>query len=142
MKDGFYEKIITEALAKVLEDESDKTMLVESFNKSDGAVFIQRYFQDILKRALSQITEERDELAKKKLIEFTNELVKLTARFLNDAEFEDEIIASNGEILKAFFHASTFAQVNLKDHIKDTLQDFRNRRCSMGASILRVWKVS
>jgi len=120
MKEGFYEKIITEALAKALEEESDKTMLVESFNKLDGAVFIHRYFQDILQRALGQITEERDELAKKKLIEFTNELVKLTAKFLNDAEFEDELIASNGEILKAFFHASTFTQVNLKDHIKDT----------------------
>jgi hypothetical protein len=64
--------------------------------------------------------EERDELAKKKHIEFTNKLVKITASYLNDAEFEDELIASNGEILKAFFHTSTFAQVNLKDHIKDT----------------------
>jgi hypothetical protein len=34
MKEGFYEKIITETLTKALEKESDKTMLVESFNKS------------------------------------------------------------------------------------------------------------
>lgn len=112
MKEGFYEKIITEALAKALEQETDKTFLVESFTKSNGPGFISRYFQDILSRALNQIAEESDEKAKKKLIDFSNELVQLTSRFLDDSEFIDDKIALNGEILKAFFHRSTFAQTN------------------------------
>ena len=69
MKEGFYEKIITEAVATAIENEADKTFLIESFNKTDGPGFISRYFQDILNRALNQIAEESDEKAKKKLIE-------------------------------------------------------------------------
>lgn len=120
MKEGFYEKIITEAVATALESEADKTFLIESFNKTDGPGFISRYFQDILNRALNQIAEESDEKAKKKLIDFSNELVQLTSKFLDDPEFIDDQISNKGEILKAFFHKSTFAQANLKEHIKET----------------------
>ena len=114
MKEGFYEKIITEAVATALENEADKTFLIESFNKTDGPGFISRYFQDILNRALNQIAEESDEKAKKKLIDFSNELVQLTSKFLDDPEFIDDQISNKGEILKAFFHKSTFAQANDK----------------------------
>jgi superfamily II DNA or RNA helicase len=120
MKEGFYEKILTEALAKALEEESDKTILLESFNKTDGSVFIQRYLQDVLRRAFNQLAEARDDLAKKQLIDFSNELIKLIATYLNDSELKDDSITSNGEILKAFFHKSTYSQVSLKEHIKDT----------------------
>jgi len=120
MKEGFYEKIVTESLADLIENEIDKTYLVESFNKLDGPSYIARYFQDILNRALNQIAEESDEKAKKKLIDFSNELVQLTSRYLDEPEFLDDKIAHNGEILKAFFHRSTFAQANLKEHIKET----------------------
>jgi superfamily II DNA or RNA helicase len=120
MKEGFYEKIMTEAIAASLENETDKTFLIESFNKADGPGFISRYFQDILNRALNQIAEESDEKAKKKLIDFSNELVQLTSKFLEDPEFIDDQITTKGEILKAFFHKSTFAQTNLKEHIKET----------------------
>jgi superfamily II DNA or RNA helicase/HKD family nuclease len=120
MKEGFYEKIMTETIAASLEKETDKTFLIESFNKADGPGFISRYFQDILNRALNQIAEESDEKAKKKLIDFSNELVQLTSKFLEDPEFIDDQITTKGEILIAFFHKSTFAQTNLKEHIKET----------------------
>lgn len=119
MKEGFYEKILTEALARALEEESDKTILLESFNKTDGSVFIQRYLQDVLRRAFNQLAEARDDLAKKQLIDFSNELIKLIATFLKDSELRDDAITSNGEILKAFFCKSTYTQVSLEDHIKD-----------------------
>jgi hypothetical protein len=114
MKEGFYEKIMTEAIAASLENETDKTFLIESFNKADGPGFISRYFQDILNRALNQIAEESDEKAKKKLIDFSNELVQLTSKFLEDPEFIDDQITTKGEILKAFFHKSKLAQASNK----------------------------
>jgi len=119
MNEGFYEKIITESLANLMEQESDKIYYLEPFNKMDGPILIQRYFQDILLRAFNQISEGREELAKKKLIDFTNELVKLTANFLNDPDFEQDKITQKGEVLKAFFRASTFTLANIKDHIQD-----------------------
>jgi superfamily II DNA or RNA helicase len=121
MKEGFYEKIITNAVATALENETDKTFVVESLKKSDMPKFVSRYLMDILKRALNQISEESDEKAKKKLIDFSNEIVQLTSRFLDDPEFNEEQISNTGDILKAFFHKSTFTQVNLKEHIKETI---------------------
>ncbi len=100
MKEGFYEKIITESIAQALIKESDKTVLLESFSKSDGSVLIHRYFQQFLQRAFNQLIEERDEIAKKKLIDFTNDLIRLTAEYLNDEEFNHEQISKQGQILK------------------------------------------
>ncbi|MFM8347292.1 MAG: hypothetical protein ACKOAR_04530, partial [Bacteroidota bacterium] len=119
MKEGFYEKIVTEALAKALSEEPDNIHLLEAFSKNDGAVLIQRFVQDILLRAFSQINEERDELARQNLITFTNELVSLTARWLNDHDVEQERITDKGEVLKAFFRASTYTQADLRDHIRE-----------------------
>lgn len=120
MKEGFYEKIITESIAQALIKESDKTVLLESFSKSDGSIFIHRYFQQFLQRAFNQLVEERDEIAKKKLIDFTNDLIRLTAEYLNDEEFNHEQISKQGQILKAFFHASSFTEANLKKHIQES----------------------
>jgi superfamily II DNA or RNA helicase len=120
MKEGFYEKIVSESIAKALENENDKMILLESFAKNDGSVLIHRYFQQILQRAFNQITEERDELAKQKLIDFTNDLIKLTAAYLNDDEFEEDQISNQGLVLKAFFHASSFTQANLKKYIQES----------------------
>jgi superfamily II DNA or RNA helicase len=120
MKEGFYEKIVNESIAKVLDNESDKIILLESFSKNDGVVLIHRYFQQILQRAFNQITEERDEVAKQKLIDFTNDLIKLTARYLDDQEFEEDQISNQGAVLKAFFHVSSFTQTNLKKYIQES----------------------
>jgi superfamily II DNA or RNA helicase/HKD family nuclease len=120
MKEGFYEKIVSDYIAKALENEKDKITLLESFSKNDGAVLIQRYFQQILQRAFNQINEERDEVAKQKLIDFTNELIKLTASYLNDEEFKEDQISNQGSVLKAFFHVSSFTQADLKKYIQES----------------------
>jgi superfamily II DNA or RNA helicase len=119
MKEGFYEKIITQSIDQLLSKESDKIVFLQSFSKSDGAIFIHRYFQQFLQRAFNQLIEERDEVAKEKLIQFTNDLIRLTAKYLNDREFEHDLISKQGEILKAYFNASTFTEVNLKKHIQE-----------------------
>ena len=36
MKEGYYEKIVTDSIAKALENEKDKITLLESFSKNDG----------------------------------------------------------------------------------------------------------
>jgi superfamily II DNA or RNA helicase/HKD family nuclease len=120
MEQGFYEKIISESIALGLDQENDKTIILESFNKTNGSVYIQRYFQKILLQAFNQITENRDEIAKDKLIEFTNELIKLTANYLKDEEINQERISPNGEILKAFFKRSTFNHSDLKKHVQES----------------------
>ena len=117
MKEGFYEKIVTESIAKAIDNENDKIVFLESFSKAEGAILIQRYFQQILGRAFDQINEKRDEVAKQKLIEFTNELIQLTASYLNDIEFKDDLISPHGDVLKAFFHESSYTQTNLNNHI-------------------------
>jgi superfamily II DNA or RNA helicase len=117
LKEGFYEKIITEELSKSLENEVDKLIQLEAFNKTTGAVLIQRYFQEILNRAFNQISSESEEKATKNLIDLTNNLVKLIASQLNDKDFEDELITHKGELLKAFFKTATFPNTNLKEYI-------------------------
>lgn len=119
MKQGFYESIITRALDEVLSESKDTFLIREAFSKSEGAVLIQRYFQAILGRAFQQISEERDELAKAKLIELSNALLKVIAKFIKDDDFKNELISTNGEVLRAYFQASTFAHANLKDHFQE-----------------------
>ena len=120
MKEGFYEKIVTEFIAQSLENEADKVVYLESFTKSNRVTFIQRYFQQILYRAFNQIAEDSDETAEEKLIDFTNNLVRLTANYLNDKEFEQDQISRQGEILKAFFRNSNFKEANLKKYVQES----------------------
>ena len=108
MKEGFYEQIITQSLQRQLSSLQDEVQQRTSFGKADGPMVIGRFFQGIIQQAFQQIAEERDELAKAKMIDLANALIKLISDKLNDADFLTDLIDPKGELLKGFFKKAYF----------------------------------
>ena len=119
MKEGFYEKIITQGLQREIEALNGYLMQRTPFGKADGPVFIGRFFQAIIQRAFHQLAGERDELAKAKIIELTNSLIGVIATHLRDDEYLFESIDPKGEILQAAFDKAYFGQSDLAQHFKE-----------------------
>jgi len=119
MKEGYYEKIITQTLQRELEALDGCIVQRTPFGKSDGPVFIGRFFQSIIQRAFHQLAGERDELAKVKIIELANALIEVVSNHLNDSEFLNESIDLRGEILKACFQQAYFPHSNIDAHFKE-----------------------
>ena len=119
MKEGFYEKIITQGLQREIEALNGYIVQRTAFGKADGPVFVGRFFQSIIQRAFHQLSSERDEVAKAKIIDLANALVSLISTHLGDDEYLQESIDLKGEILQAAFQQSYFPQVNLAEHFKE-----------------------
>ena len=120
MKEGFYEKIITRALQSEINALENKLVSREAFNKRDGAIYLNRFFQSLIQRAFEQVMSERDEQAKEKIISLSNELIRLISTHLDQAEILEEQIEASGEVLKAFFHKPFFSGASLEDQLKET----------------------
>ncbi len=116
--EGFYEQVLNNELKALLQGDSIN-YVAPAFNKSDGSVLLVRYFQGILNRAFSQINEAKEEIARKRTIDFTNELINLTAKFLNDTEFDNEKIDESGLVLRALFKSSQYEFSNLERHFSE-----------------------
>ena len=119
MKQGFYEKIITNSVQKELDEKKNYLKVVESFNKDDGSIFINRFFQALIQKAFAKINSEKEESAKPKLIELTNQLISLLSNYTGQDYFLEELIEPNGNILKALFDQGAFSRTDIKEHIKE-----------------------
>jgi superfamily II DNA or RNA helicase/PIN domain nuclease of toxin-antitoxin system len=119
MREGYYEKIITQTLQRELEALDGYLVQRTPFGKSDGPVFIGRFFQSMIQRAFHQLAGERDELAKVKIIELANALIEVVSNHLDDSEFLNESIDLRGEILQACFKQAYFPHSNIDAHFKE-----------------------
>jgi len=119
MEEGFYERIITKQIAKSLENRDELILSIEAFNKEDGAIYLNRFFQGLLQQAFGQLSMASDEIAKAKLIDLSNRLIQLLSEYCDDREFMKDQIEKEGQILKALFHRNSYVHSNLNDHIKE-----------------------
>ena len=60
MKQGFYEKIITDSVQKELDKNQHFLKVIEPFEKEDGSVFINRFFQSLIQKAFGKINSEKE----------------------------------------------------------------------------------
>lgn len=119
MKQGFYEKIITDSVQKELDKNQHFLKVIEPFEKEDGSVFINRFFQSLIQKAFAKINSEKEESAKPKLIELTNQLISLLSNYTGQDYLLEELIEPNGNILKALFDQGNFSRADIKEHIKE-----------------------
>ncbi len=119
MEEGFYEQIITTAVAKRIAGLNNPKLVIEKFKKEDGAVYLNRFFQSIIQQAFAQIISSRDDIAKPKLIDLSNQLIQLISEFTSDGDFLEDKVNENGEILKALFLSENYDRANIDDHIKE-----------------------
>lgn len=144
MKEGFYEQIITQSLQRQLSSLQDEVQQRTSFGKADGPMVIGRFFQGIIQQAFQQIAEERDELAKAKMIDLANALIKLISDKLNDADFLTDLIDPKGELLKGFFKKAYFNHADVDGFLPRSfpLPVYRNRNCLPAVSSVLVSKAN
>ena len=119
MKQGFYEKIITDSVQKELDKNQHYLKVIEPFKKEDGSIFINRFFQSLIQKAFAKINSEKEESAKPKLIELTNQLISLLSNYTGQEHLLEELIEPNGNILKALFDEGDFSRTNIKEHVKE-----------------------
>ena len=119
MKQGFYEKIITDSVQKELDKNQQFLKVIEPFEKEDGSVFINRFFQSLIQKAFAKINSEKEESAKPKLIELTNQLISLLSNYTGQEHLLQELIEPQGNILKALFDEGNFSRTDIKEHIKE-----------------------
>lgn len=113
---GFYEKIITLALQNQLKELQHDVQKRHVLGKNDGAIFLGRFFQQVFQKALLQLSERSDELAKPSMIALANDLVKLVAEKLDDPDFLEELIAPEGELLRGYFQQAYFGHSKIDDY--------------------------
>ncbi len=119
MEEGFYEQIITDAVAKKIAGLNNPQLVIEKFKKEDGAIYLNRFFQSIIQQAFAQIISSRDDIAKPKLIALSNQLIQLISEFTSDGDFLEDKVVENGEILKALFLSEKYDRANIDNHIKE-----------------------
>ena len=120
MKPGFYEKVLTKSAKKEIEDLGELAMYMpQTFGKEDGAIYLHRFFSQILMQAFQRINEAKEENAKPKLIELANKLVEQLSTFLEDQSIKDEKIQEEGQIVKALFNRQEVNFADLQSYIKE-----------------------
>lgn len=115
MQQGFYEQIITLAIRNQLELLQSDVQKRVPFSRLDGSVFLSRFFQQIIQRALAQLSEKRDEIAKPEMINLINDLVRVVADRLNDKEFLENLVEADGQLLKAYFESAYFGYTGVDE---------------------------
>jgi superfamily II DNA or RNA helicase len=120
MKSGFYEKVLTKSTKKEIEDLGELALYMpQTFGKEDGAIYLHRFFSQILMQAFQRINEAKEESAKPKLIELANKLVEQLSAFLEDQSIKDEKIQEEGQIVKALFNRQEVNFADLQTYIKE-----------------------
>lgn len=117
MEEGYYEQIITQSLNEKLELLQSEVLYRASFGKLDGAVFLSRFFQQIMQRALAQLSEKREENAKPEMIQLINDLVRLVAERTGDRDILNDLVNSEGKLLKAYFRRAYFGYAGIDELI-------------------------
>lgn len=120
MKSGFYEKVLTKSTKKEIEDLGELALYMpQTFGKEDGAIYLHRFFSQILMQAFQRINGAKEENAKPKLIELANKLVEQLSTFLEDQSIKDEKIQEEGQIIKALFNRQEVNFADLQTYIKE-----------------------
>ena len=90
MKQGFYEQLVTQALGEAIDQNRQHHLAIESFTGADGAVLLNRFFQQIFQRVFSRLATGNEEEAKERIIGLANDLIRLMSDRINDASLLDE----------------------------------------------------
>jgi superfamily II DNA or RNA helicase/HKD family nuclease len=95
MKEGFYERIVTDLLANELNNSYITN--IEEFKKDLGIVYLNRFFQQLLFKSFNQIKSIEE------IVELSNKIIDLIGKVTGDKEILKDKISTTNQILKAIF---------------------------------------
>lgn len=115
---GLYEQLINKLVTAKLQ-EIDKTHFYiqeSSIDKNEAARVLSQYLIEVIKLALSLITG--DDCIEKQ-INLSNQVIRLLRDYLNDNDFNENIIETEAKILTAIFSKIDTPFANFEKHLKE-----------------------
>ncbi|GIT98158.1 DEAD/DEAH box helicase [Sulfurovum sp. TSL1] len=99
---GIYEQLINQLISsKLSKFDNEKFYIQQSIiEKHEAAQFLSHYLLKVIKFALNMVTDEE---SIEKQISISNKIILLLKNELNNSEFDNDLIATNGRILNAIF---------------------------------------
>lgn len=101
---GIYESLITESLATKLKQLPDQEFYINktAIDKEEAVRVLAMHLQEVIARAFQNIKSNKDLLLERQ-IEISNRLIEYLHSEINQYDFKDDLIDSEGLILKAVF---------------------------------------
>lgn len=115
---GLYEQLITKLVSNKLENvDFNKFHVSEtSLDKEEASQYLSLYLVQTIKFALNEIKDKDRPL---KQIELSNKIIKLLVKELQNVDFSENLIESEGRILQAIFSKENFPFSNLEARLKE-----------------------
>lgn len=118
MNEGIYEELVTQLVQQKLDEINKETFYINKsiIDKSEASGILSKHLSQTIKRALNIIKGENQiELQ----IKIANKIILLLKEELSKEDFNDDLISTEGEILKAVFSKVDNHFSNIDLHLKE-----------------------
>jgi superfamily II DNA or RNA helicase/HKD family nuclease len=116
IQSGIYESLITRLLHDRLSAlEASYYIERQPLDSAEAAEYLSRFLTQVLYSAFESLPNSEDRVFKQ--IELSNALVKWLAEYLHNAEFSENLLHSQGQILSALFKTQNPIAADLKVHV-------------------------
>lgn len=120
MQEGIYEQLINQMI-----HEEIKRLPIENYHlasevlpRKQAAFLLSQYFSRILKKALGYLKDQDKDKTAFQQIELANKLIKVLANELENQGIEENLIVTEGKILKAVIKKLNFPYPKIEEHIQ------------------------
>lgn len=117
MIEGVYEQLINQLISDEIDSLPHDQYYVEyvPLKRKDAALFLAQYFSKILQTTLGLLKENNDSAFNQ--IELANKLIQLLSSEIKNQGIEENLLLSEGKILKAVFSKINSPYVDLEKHV-------------------------
>ena len=118
MIEGIYEELVTQLVAQQLNDLDKSSFYIDksALDKEEASLFLAKHLTQTIKNAFKYVRGEKSiELQ----IEIANKIILFLKEELKNEEFDNDLIATEGEILKAVFSRIDAHYSDFNLHLKE-----------------------
>ena len=118
IKEGLYEQIINKLVATRLNELDKNHFYIKNtlLDKQEAAKILTQYLANVIRGALSIFSGEQ---SIEKQIELSNKIIFLLRDELNNSDFDEDIIDTEGKILSAIFSKIDARFADFDKHLKE-----------------------
>lgn len=117
MKEGFYEQLVTEALAAALAVDGDTIDVREALPAPHRSMLLQRFLLALIRQVMDEWAETDSEASLDQMIRFSNRIVDVLADQAEDDSLRSEKIKDPARVLKAFFRRDQYVHRDIQEHL-------------------------